>query len=296
MLPLKTISGSMEIAEGILFAILWASATVATKFGIRSIEPLLLACIRFLIVGGVLTGFVYGIRARRYRLPTRTEFKHLFVLGLLNITVYIAAFVIAVKMVSAGLVSLFNAMPPLVITLLSAIWLKRAIQPREWLGILLAFSGLAIAAVPNLQSSHATLGGILILLLGQVAMATGSTYFASIKLELPRLVINAWQTAIGGLLLIPVMLLNYRNIYLVPDSNLYWSLGWLVIPVSILAYSLWLHLLHKDTVKAGMWLFVTPVLGYIMAVIILREKITAYAVTGAVMVISGLTIAKYTKK
>lgn len=296
MLPLKIISGSMEIAEGILFAILWASATVATKFGIRSVEPLLLACIRFLIVGGVLTGFVYGIRARRYRLPTRTECRHLFVLGLLNITVYIAAFVIAVKMVSAGLVSLFNAMPPLVITLLSAVWLKRAIQPREWLGIILAFSGLAIAAVPNLQSSHATLGGILILLVGQVAMATGSTYFASIKLELPRLVINAWQTAIGGLLLIPIVLLNYRNIYLVPDNNLYWSLGWLVIPVSILAYSLWLHLLYKDTVKAGMWLFVTPVLGYIMAVIILREKVTAYAVTGAVMVISGLTIAKYTKK
>lgn len=289
-------TGSMEIAEGILFAILWASATVATKFGLRSVEPLLLACIRFLIVGGVLTGFVYGIRARRYRLPTRTEFRHLFVLGLLNITVYIAAFVIAVKLVSAGLVSLFNAMPPLVITLLSAVWLKRPVTPKEWIGIALAFSGLAIAAIPNLQSSHATIGGIFILLVGQVAMATGSTYFASIKLELPRLVINAWQTAIGGLLFIPIVLLNYKNIYLVTDANMYLSLGWLVIPVSILAYGLWLHLLHKDTIRAGMWLFVTPILGYIMAVVILREKVTAYAIAGAVMVISGLAIARRTKK
>ncbi|GGH79448.1 drug/metabolite transporter (DMT)-like permease [Filimonas zeae] len=285
----------MEIAEGVLFAILWASATAATKFGIRSVEPLLLACIRFLLVGGLLTGFVYVIRAGKFRLPTKKEFKHLFILGLLNITLYIAAFVIAVKMVSAGLVSLFNAMPPLVIILLSAIWLKRPVLRKEWLGIGLAMAGLAVAAIPNLQNSHATIGGIVILLLGQVALATGSTYYAGIKLELPRLVINAWQTAIGGLLLIPLAFLNRHNIYLVADSNFYWSLGWLVIPVSVIAYGLWLHLLHKDAVKAGMWLFVTPVLGYVLAVWLLREKVTVYAIVGALMVIAGVSIAKRKK-
>lgn len=285
----------MEITEGVLFAILWASATAATKFGIRSVEPLLLACIRFLLVGGLLTGFVYIVRAGKFRLPTKKEFRHLFILGLLNITIYIAAFVIAVKMVSAGLVSLFNAMPPLVITMLSAIWLKRPVQAKEWVGIGLAFSGLAIAAIPNLQSSHATLGGIFILMAGQVALATGSTYYAGIKLELPRLVINAWQTAIGGLLLIPIVLLNRKNIYLIADSNFYWSLGWLVIPVSVIAYSLWLHLLHKDSVKAGMWLFVTPVLGYLLAVWLLREKVTVFAMVGALMVIAGVSIARRKK-
>ncbi|SIT16180.1 Uncharacterized membrane protein [Filimonas lacunae] len=285
----------MEIAEGILFAILWASATAATKFGIHSVEPLLLACIRFLAVGGLLMGFVYGIKGKQHRLPNKKECKHLFILGLLNITIYIIAFVIAVKLVSAGLVSLFNAMPPLVITLLSAVWLKRAVKPLEWLGIGLAIVGLAIAAIPNLKSSHATLGGIVILLIGQIALATGSTYFASIKLDMSRLAINAWQTAIGGVLMIPLVLANYKNIYLVADANFYWSLSWLIVPVSIIAYSLWMHLLHKDTVKAGMWLLVTPVLGYIMAVILLHEKVTAYAIAGAILVVTGVFIAKRIK-
>lgn len=286
----------MEIAEGVLFAILWASATAATKLGIRSVEPLLLACIRFLLVGSLLTGFVYIVRAGKFRLPTKKEFRHLFILGLLNITIYIAAFVIAVKMVSAGLVSLFNALPPLVIILLSAIWLKQPVRPKEWMGIGLALAGLTVAAIPNIQNGHATLAGILILLLGQVALATGSTYYAGIKLELPRLVINAWQTAIGGVLFIPLVLLNRHNIYLVTDSNFYWSLGWLIIPVSIIAYGLWLHLLHKDTVRAGMWLFVTPVLGYILAVLLLREKVTPYAIVGTLMVIAGVSIARRIKK
>lgn len=295
MLPLLQPGDSMEITEGVLFAILWASATAATRFGIRSVEPLLLACIRFLLVGGLLTGFVYVVRAGKFRLPTKKEFRHLFILGLLNITIYIAAFVIAVKMVSAGLVSLFNAMPPLVITMLSAIWLKRLVQAKEWAGIGLAFSGLAIAAIPNLQSSHSTVGGISILMAGQVALATGSTYYSGIKLDLPRLVINAWQTAIGGLLLIPIVLLNRKNIYLIADSNFYWSLGWLVIPVSVIAYGLWLHLLHKDSVKAGMWLFVTPVLGYLLAVWLLHERVTIFAIVGAVMVIAGVSIARRKK-
>lgn len=285
----------MEIIEGLFFAILWASATVATKLALHSIDAILLACIRFLMVGSLLVAFAHGIRRKRYRLPNKQEFRSLFILGLLNITIYIGAFVIAVKTVSAGLVSLFNAAPPLLITLLSAVWLKRVIQPREWAGIALAFGGLALAAIPNLQSSHATIGGILILLVGQIALATGSTYFASIKLDLPRVVINTWQTAIGGLLFIPLVIFNYRNTFLIADTNFYLSLGWLVVPVSIVAYSLWLHLLHKDTVKAGMWLFITPILGFVMAVLILHEKITAYALAGGVMVIAGLWIAKRNK-
>jgi drug/metabolite transporter (DMT)-like permease len=282
----------MEILEGICFALLWASATVATKLGLRSADPFVLSCLRFLSVGVLLNLYVYGVRAGKYRLPDKKQFRQLFLLGLLNVTLYIGAFVIAVRMVSAGLISLFTATNPLMITFLSALWLKRKIQPREWIGMLLSFAGLAVAAFPNLQHSHATLAGILILIAGILAMSVGSIYYANTGLTLHRVVVNSWQTSIGGLLFIPVVLFNYKHAFVIPDTNFYLSLGWLVLPVSVVSYGLWLHLLQRDTVKAGMWLFITPVLGYLMAALVLHEKITLYAVTGTVLVISGLWYAK----
>jgi drug/metabolite transporter (DMT)-like permease len=45
-----------------------------------------------------------------------------------------------------------------------------------------------------------------------------------------------------------------------------------------------------------MWLFVTPVLGYILAVLLLREKVTPYAIVGTLMVIAGVSIARRIKK
>jgi drug/metabolite transporter (DMT)-like permease len=286
----------MDLLEGLLFALFWSSATVATKFGLRSADPFLLACCRFLLVGAMLLSYVYLIRWKRYKTPGQKAFKHLFILGFLNITFYIGAFVLAVQTVSAGLVSLFSAATPLMITLLSAVWLKRKVQPYEWLGIVIAVAGLTLAALPNLQNSHATAGGIFILLAGQAALATGSVYYARIQIELPKIVVNTWQTVIGGLLFIPLVAAHYKQLYLVADTNFYLSLAWLVVPVSIISYSLWLHLLNKDTVKAGMWLFITPLLGFMLAVIIMHEKLTVFAVAGACLVIIGLWISKRSKK
>ncbi len=286
----------MEIVEGISFAVLWASATVATKLGLRSADPFLLSCLRFLSVGIILNIYVYIIRTGKYKLPNKKQFKQLFMLGLFNVTLYIGAFVIAVRMVSAGLISLFTATNPLMITLLSAFWLKRKIEPREWTGMALAFCGLAVAALPSLHNSHATLGGILILIAGICSLSVGSIYYANTGLTLHRLVVNTWQTTIGGLLFIPVVLVCCHRVFIIPDANLYLSLGWLVVPVSIVSYGLWLHLLQRDTVKAGMWLFATPVLGYIMAALVLHEKITYFAVAGTLLVITGLWYAKRRRK
>ncbi|TAF01665.1 MAG: EamA family transporter, partial [Runella slithyformis] len=43
-----------QILTGIAFAALWASASAATKFGIRTADPLILANVRFLVAGSLL--------------------------------------------------------------------------------------------------------------------------------------------------------------------------------------------------------------------------------------------------
>jgi len=285
----------MDIAEGLFFAIFWASATVATKFAVHSADLFLLSCIRFVVVAILMQLYIYGVKQKSSILPTKAEFKKLIVLGILNITLYMTGYLIAIKNVSAGLISLATATNPLILILLSAIFLKKRPTRQQWTGIAICLTGLVLAAIPNLQNSHATLPGLAALVLGITSLCFGSIYFSKVNLGLSKLTVNTWQMTFGGLLFIPIVLLNGKNNFLVPNLNFFLSFLWLVLPVSIVAYALWLNLMHKDPVKASTWLFTTPILGYIMAVLILHEKVTVFGATGAVLLLFGLMYSRRKK-
>ena len=69
--------------------------------------------------------------------------------------------------------------------------------------------GQIIATVPLLENSHSSLSGITLLIIGMVSMAIGSVYFQKVILQMPSLVINAWQVLFGTLILIvPSMVLE----------------------------------------------------------------------------------------
>lgn len=285
----------MEIAEGLLFALLWASATVATKFAHHSCDLFLLTLIRFLTVSVLLLGYTYLIKNKTSRFPTKSEFKKLLILGVLNVTIYMSGYLIAIKYVSAGLISLITAVNPLLLILFSAIFYKRKLTAFEITGIVIAVSGLVLASVPNLYNSHATAKGLLALIAGIVALSSGSIYYANCGLTLKKTEVNTWQITLGGVLFLPIVFLNSANNFIIPDLNFFLSIAWLILPVSIIAYAMWLILLQKDAVKAGLWLFLTPAFGYLMAVIILREKITVYGMAGSLLVVGGLLYSRRKK-
>ena len=283
---------SKDWQEGIVFSLFWSSSTVATKFAIHSIDLFLLSTVRFLTVSAILLTWFYVIKGRSTPRPGRADLKKLFVLGVLNVAVYMAGFLIAVENVSAGLISLFTASNPLILICLSSLILKRKLRPEELTGMCFACTGLILATIPGWHNMHATAVGLLALMAGIISLSFGSIYFSRAGLSIPKSTVNAWQITFGGLLFIPMTLLRGRPGVVQYNSTLLFSFLWLVGPVSIISYSLWLKMLHRDPVRAGFWLFVTPALGYGLAVLILDEPLTAYGVVGATLVVGGLLYSR----
>ena len=278
---------------GILFAMLWASASSATKIGIQSAQPLVIGNFRFFIAGFLMLGYAYLFQ--KNRLPKGEEWKQLAIYGLLNVTIYLGFFVIAIKHVSAGIGSLATATNPLIITILSSFWLGRSVKKTEVLGLILGIMGVGIATYPLLKNSFADVEGLIILSISMVSYSVGTVYYFSQKWNLPSLVINGWQVLLGGILLIPMTFLFTdwkNNTY---DLRFWGSVFWLVIPVSIGAVQLWLYLLKKDPIKASLWLFLCPIFGFIYAAILLNEPITSYTYIGTLLVIVGLYLAQREK-
>ncbi|MFD2937051.1 DMT family transporter [Spirosoma flavum] len=286
-----------QLLPGILFAALWASASVATKFGVQSVHPLILANVRFFIAGSGMLLFAYGIQRKKDAWPTRLEWRQLAIFALLNTTIYLGAFVLALKQVSAGIGSLSTATNPLFIALLSAIWLRRMPRWTEMGGLLLGLVGVGIATYPLLQNSYATVEGLLILLVGMVSVSAATVYYASIEWRLPNLVINGWQVLLGGVLLIPFTLLAIAldssgfsaSHY---DERFWLSVFWLIVPVSVVALQLWFYLVRQDAIRASLWLFLCPIFGFAYSYLLMGEPITTYTVVGTGLVIGGLWLGR----
>jgi drug/metabolite transporter (DMT)-like permease len=274
---------------GFFFAMLWASASVATKIGLISAQPLAIANTRFFLAGFLM---LLGAHVfRKYRLPERDEWLPILIYGLLNVTIYLGLYIISMKELSAGVGSLAVALNPLMISILSAFWIKRSVKRTEWLGLLLGFFGVALVVYPLMQGSYVTVKGLVLMFFSLIAYSVGTVYYSSRTWRLPNLAINGWQVLLGGICLLPFtfgMTDFSLNHY---DSNFWISVCWLVF-VSIGAVQMWLYLLKIDPIKASLWLYLCPTFGFIYAKLLMDEPITVYTVVGTLIVILGLYIGQ----
>ncbi|TWR29198.1 EamA family transporter [Mucilaginibacter pallidiroseus] len=280
-----------KIAPGLTFSILWASGAVAVKFGIRSADALMLASIRFILTGIIFCPYFLYIKKERFW-PYKSEWKSIFIYGILCTTLTLGTFFAAQAYSSAGISMLFIAVAPLLIALLSSIVLKRKLTRYEIAGMVIAFSGLVLTSAAALPNASIKPLGILLLLIYITAYALSSVYFSTIKLQMKNSVFNVWQVFIGGIVLLPFCPLFGQAHISRFDANLVLVLLWLIFILSFIANQLWLYLIGVDPVAAGTWLYLTPVFGYAYGYFILGEPITIWSILGAILVVIGLVFSK----
>lgn len=277
------------LLTGLTFSILWASASIAGKFGLRSAEPLVLFTSRFLIAGFILLMIARFVRKERN--PEGQEWKRLFIYGLFNTAFYLGIFIIALQYITAGITALAIALNPILISIMSSTIMKRRTLYHEWISIALGMAGVALASYPLLANEEISYAGMGLLMLSMLTYSYGSVYYSSVTWTLPRMVINGWQVLIGGSILLPFTVMFYKGENKL-DLNFGLSLFWLIVPVSILSVQLWLRLLKTDAVKASLWLFLCPVFGISFSTWLLDEPFTWYTIVGALLVLGALWIGQ----
>lgn len=279
------------VLAGVLFAILWASASTATKLGLEEAQPLVIAQVRFAVAGSIMIFVAHFLL--KSPLPQKKYWLPINIYGLLNITIYLGCYVVAMQNVTAGIGALAVATNPVFISFLFVIFLRKKLSLSVLMALLLGTAGVFYASWPLLQNAMMTTSGLLLILFSMLSYSVGAIYFSSKNWNhTSLLVLNGWQTFLGGIWLLPLTLIWYKapaNHY---NSQFWWSTLWLAIPVSIFAVLLWLWLLSSNTIKAGLWLFLCPVFGFVIAAWLLDEPISSYTIIGLVLVIAGLLITQ----
>jgi probable blue pigment (indigoidine) exporter len=278
------------ILIGVLFALLWASASVATKIGLKTAEPFVLTNTRFFLAALLMLTWAHLVRRQPF--PKTAEYKPLLIYGLLNASVYLGVFSWAMRYATAGLGSLSVALNPLLIAIISAAFLKKKVSASIWLGLFLGIIGVGVVTFPVLRNSMATPLGVSLLFASMLSYSFGTVYFSKINWSIPRLVINGWQVLFGALTLLPVTLSSTDWNSHQWDFSFWGAVAWLAVPVSIGAVQLWLYLLHNDPVRAALWLYLCPVIGFFYAWWLVGEPVSLYTGVGTLLVIWGLYIGQ----
>lgn len=285
----------LNFLSGIIFVILWASASSATKIGLHSVQPLVLSIPRFILASALMLSIAHLIM--KQPLPAgKMAWKKIAIYGFFNVGLYLGLYVVAMQEVSAGLGSLFIAINPVLIMLISTIWFRQPLRLVTVLSFALCMTGMLLAAYPLLGGSHASPLGLILLLLSNISYSAGAIYFSKQNWQgMHILTVNGWQTLFGCLYLLPFALFFYQPAVNVFDLGFLGAVVWLAIPASIIASLLWMSLLRDNPTKASAWLFLCPIAGFAIAAVIMKEPLTWYTLAGVILVIAGLYMVQRMK-
>lgn len=281
-----------HVVAGIVFAILWASASAATKIGLLSAQPFIIAIARFAVAATVMLVVAHVVL--RQRLPVgKVLWKRLVIYGFLNVGLYLGLYVVAMQEVSAGLGTLFVATNPVLIAVMGALWHKQPVGGSTAVSFILCTTGMLLASYPLLGESYATPRGLAVLFLSMLSYSAGSLYFARQDWgKLHILTINGWQTLFGGLCVVPFAWVFYDGAANTFDVRFFGAVLWLAIAVSVIAVLLWLFLLRDNPIKASAWLFLCPIVGFAIAAAFMGEPLSWHTWAGVSLVMVGLYIVQ----
>lgn len=106
------------------------------------------------------------------------------------------------------------------------------------------------------------------------------------------LVVNAVQTLVGGLALLPFAVAYEEFSAIRFDARFWLAQAWLVCGVSIGAVLLWFWLLNRRQAAVASALhFLNPVCGIVLAVTLLGEPLVLTHLMGAIPIAIGITWA-----
>ena len=200
------------------------------------------------------------------------------------------------KLTSAAHMSVFLYTAPVFTALgLHFMLPSERLRPLQWLGILLAFGGIAFAFAGGISlaqlDGRMLLGDAFGVLAGLAWGATTVVVRASRLSEAPATLTLFYQLAVGfvGLLLIAVASGQVTHVLFTPLSI--GSLLFQGLIVSFFSYLTWFWLLRRYLASnLAVFSFITPLFGVTFGVLLLGEPLSLNFVLGAIMVLLGVTL------
>ena len=283
------------LSLGILFAAIWSSSFVATKFALGYVPPLTLAAIRLLLAGFVLTALQLS-QTRGFLLEhsKKTIFK-VIIAGLLSQGLYLSGSYWALVNMPTSIVNIAVSSLPLVTLPFAFALLGEKVRCSSVLAFILGMVGVAVTLVGgnDLITTTLTTRGIAagLLFLAILSLALGNVMVKPIVCSKNLIPICVIQFVSSGLSTFIISIAVEPEITTTAISLSIHSILFLSLIGSILGTIIWFKLLNLMPAGAASSFFlVTPIFGIIFGWMFFNEPVTYAKIVGVLIVCSAILL------
>ena len=263
--------------------VVWGSTYIVTTQFLPNFSPITVAMLRALPAGLLLLLFVR-------QLPSGIEWLRVFVLGALNISIFLSMLFVAAYRLPGGVAGTVAAVQPLFAVFLARLLLGSPIRPAPIVAVLIGIGGVALLVLTPRAALDPI--GIAAGLAGAASMAVGNVLARKWQPSVSLLAYTAWQLTAGGLLLIPVVVL-FAPAMPTPTMANIGGLAWLALVGAALTYVLWFRgIARLEPAVVSPLLFVSPLTAALLGWVFLNQTLTPIQIVGIVCVIGSIWLSQ----
>lgn len=276
-----------------ILAMLWGPSFLFIKIALKDVQPLSLVCLR--VAFGCTLLFML-CKLKQIRFPRDLNlWKHGFVLGFFVNGLPFICFNFAIKTIPTSLGALINGITPILTVILANVFLAdEKITISRSIGILIGLSGFAILFVPKLLSGDTNfdLLGMFLALVASLCYAIGMVYAKKYVQKAPPLVMPIIQLLSSLLYLIPLACYFESPAHLLNISlSSVAAISGLAVLGTMLAYIVYYRIiLQQGATAVSMVTYLLPVIGTLLGMFFLNEKINASFYVASILILAGLMV------
>lgn len=268
-----------DFAVTAIAPVIWGSTYLVTTEFLPGFSPIMVAILRALPAGLLLMMIVP-------ELPTGIWWLRAFVLGALNISIFLSMLFVAAYRLPGGVAGTVLSAQPLIVVFLASYLLSSPVRPSAIIGALAGMGGVALLVLTPSAALDAI--GVAAGLAGATSMALGSILARRWRPPVSPLTFTAWQLTAGGLLLLPVALLAGHSIP-VPTVSNFLGLVWLGLIGAAFTYALWFRGIGRlaPSVVSSL-LFLSPLTAVLLGWGFLGQTLTLLQIAGIALVVGSI--------
>ena len=272
-----------------IFILLWSSAFITTKPIIDNSDPFSALAFRFAIVA--LGFFVFSIYSNKKIIIDRRNFFESFFSGVLFHGVYLGGVFFSIsKGMPTGIAALIVTLQPILTNALSGPILNEKVSIKQWIGVLLGFSGAIMVLGFDIGTEIPTTG-LVATVIALIAITTSTIWQKKLSNNLPLSVSNMNQ-ALGGFIFHIIIIILFAEPYIDFSKTFLIAMSHQIFLVSFGAFTILMFLIKRNSAsKTVSIFFLIPPTSAFMAWLFLNESLSNLDLLGFLIATIGVYIA-----
>jgi drug/metabolite transporter (DMT)-like permease len=266
--------------------VVWGSTYLAIRVGDRSIPPLVMAGVRYLIAGGLLYPLArFGRGGSR---PSRAQWGGMAIVGTMLLAVGNGGVSYAERTLPSGLAALLVASVPLWMAAADLVINGRRLRPAGWAALVVGLAGIAVLAQPHGRGSVLP---IVIVLIGSLSWGVGSVVAGRLPAPGSPLLGSAMEMLAGGSVLVVAAAVTGEARPFHASGESLWALVYLIGPGSLLAMTCYVIALRRLPVSVvSTYAYVNPVVAVSLGSLLLGERLNHATLLGGLIVVASVAL------